>query len=162
MIFKKLIQSIVFAFSLGFFSVTPMSSQSSETSSKNPYAIVNIQRAGISDGYTKKFVNGVSKNVFFGTNHYKAQLEVTHQNKKVLIDISYSINDSKVTGSKETPEHPFNIVIGEYILSGSSNFEDRYVNNTSKKEIAKINSIGLSKEDFDKVLKTQFKNVHYI
>lgn len=160
---NKIIQSFVVLVAVGCVaSLTTIDSKASEVSYPLPYSILNVTTIGHSDGYMTKFVNGVEKQVFVGTIHYKAQLEVKNQNKKVLIDISYSITDPKITGEKESPEKPSSIVIGEYLLSGSSNFDDRYVKNTSKKEIAQIKSIGLSKDEFDKVLKTQFKKVTYV
>lgn len=160
---NKIIQSVVVLVIVGCFaSFTTTDSKASDVIYSGPYSILNITTIGYSDGYLTKIVNGVEKQVFVGTNHYKAQLEVKNQNKKVLIDITYSITDPKLTGTKETPEKPSSIVIGEYILSGSSNFDDRYVKNTSSKELAQVKSIGLSKEEFDKILKNQFKKVTYI
>lgn len=161
--FKNIVKSFTVLAVMGcIFSLFSVSSKASEVSHSSPLSLLDITEAGYSDGYITKIENGVKKQVFVGTNHYKAKLEVKNHDKKVLIDISYSITDPKITGSEETPQQPSHIVIGEYILSGSSQFENRYVKNTSKKEIEKIHSIGLSKKEFDKILKNQFKKVTYI
>lgn len=137
------------------------SAHASQTS-EIPYKLVNIEQYGHSDGYREEGWGPFKTKVFIGTNIYKAQMKVTNNGKNVFINVRYSITEENEKKGIENKENPLKIVIGEEILSNSSNFEDRFVKDTSLKEIQKIESIGLSKEEFDKTLKNHFSNVHYI
>lgn len=121
-------------------------------------SLVNIQQYGHSDGYFKKNNN----RVFVGTNHYRAQLEVKYNGQIAFLNVRYSITDPNITGANESDSHPNSLAIGEEILSGSDVFEDRFVKNTSMKELKKLNDIGLSQIEFDKSLKRKFTKVYYI
>ena len=135
--------------------------QASENS-VTPYRLVNIEQYGHSDGYREEGWGPFKTKVFVGTNIYKAQMEVKNNNKNVLINVTYAISEHNEKAGLENKENPLKIIIGEEIVSNSPNFEERFVKNTSLREIQKVESIGLSKEEFDKTLKTHFSNVHYI
>lgn len=130
--------------------------------SVTPFKLINIQQYGHSDGYAETGWGPFKTKVFTGTNIYKAQMEVKNNDKNVLINVSFAITEPNSNITQETKENPFKLIIGEEIFSGKQSVEDRYVKNTSLKELEKIQSIGLSKEDFDTILKTHFKSIYYI
>lgn len=130
--------------------------------SVTPFKLINIQQYGHSDGYSETGWGFLKTKVFSGTNIYKAQMEVKNNNKNVLINVSFSINELDAKITQETKENPLQLIIGEEIFSGKQSVEERYVKHTSLKELEKIQSIGLSKESFDTILKTHFKSIYYI
>lgn len=126
------------------------------------YNITNVQQYGHSDGYVMKSKNNREEKTFTGTNHYKAQMEVTKNGKKVNINIMYYITDPKVTGSQETKNTPNNIIVGEEILNEDSALENQNLKNSPNKELEKLESIGISKQEFDREMRLHFKTIFYL
>lgn len=163
---KKITQCILGIFLIGNIGVVYADQQTNQSLEKEAntinYTIKNVQQYAHSDGYILKKNNGVENKVFAGTNHYKAQMEVVNQDKKVTINIMYSITDPLVTGSSETPDTPQRIVVGEETLNNNSNAANTYIKNTSNKELEKLQSIGVSKQQFDSEMHRHFNSVFYL
>lgn len=124
--------------------------------------ITNVEQYGHSDGYTTTQKNGIEEKLLVGTNHYKAQMQVTYNHQKVNINIMYSIRDIKVTSNEETKNTPSNITIGQETFNEDSISKNKNFNTHANKEIEKLQSIGLSKREFDNYMHRHFKSIYYL
>jgi NaMN:DMB phosphoribosyltransferase len=111
-------------------------SASCQTVSSLSYEIVNIKQIGLADGYDEKG--------FVGSKIFAIEIKVTAKGQSTTLKAGYTVSERTENAV------PTSIIIGDIIHDGTTN---------AAKEIAKLNSIGLSKEDLEFNLKQKYKKV---